>query len=229
MLRRTRLLSLRAVPALRRACSSSGAAVSALAGDRPSASQEPHVAAEAVRDLGSASYSRAADDKSALDDGTLAGINELLRKRLEALAAGRWSEAEALHLELRQTYPEVTVRHRAREWRADHGGLRLPPYKLFGAALEAEGGEVVAKVRQWAEAVEAKQPESARRIRADLAREGVQLFPWRYDAAAADLQPEDMPSAAELEQLTVKVRSLVITRADLQPDDMPSSDQVRSL
>ena len=40
-------------------------------------------AAEAVRDLGSASYSRAADDKSALDDGTLAGINELLRQRLD--------------------------------------------------------------------------------------------------------------------------------------------------
>ena len=57
----------------------------------------------------------------------------------------------------------------------------------------------------------------------------MQLFPWRYDAAAADLQPEDMPSAAELEQLTVKVRSLVISRADLQPDDMPSSDQMRSL
>ena len=221
MLRRTRLLSLRAVPALRRACSSSGAAVTALAGDRPSASQEPHVAAEAVRDLGSASYSRAADDNSALDDGTLAGINELLRKRLEALAAGRWSEAEALHLELKQTYPEVTVRHRAREWRADHGGLRLPPYKLFGAALEAEGGEVVAKVRQWAEAVEAKQPESARRIRADLAREGVQLFPWRYDAAAADLQPDDMPSAAELEQLTVKVESLLASRDECLLRDSP--------
>ena len=51
------------------------------------------------------------------------------------------------------------LRHHAREWRADHGGLRLPPYKLFGAALEAEGAEVVAKVRQWAEAVEAKQPQ----------------------------------------------------------------------
>jgi hypothetical protein len=162
MLRRTRLLSLHAVPALRRACSSSGAAVTALAGDRPSASQAPpHVAAEAVRDLGSAGYSRAADDNSALDDGTLAGINELLRKRLEAITSGGFAEAEALHLELRQTYPEVTVRHRAREWRADHGGLRLPPYKLFGAALEAEGAEVLAKVRQWAETVEAKQPQAS--------------------------------------------------------------------
>ena len=112
MLRRARpVLSLHAAPALRRACSSGGAAGTALAGDRPSASQVSHLAAEAVRDLGSAGhdYRRAAEDRSALDDGALAEINELIRKRLDAIKASRFAEAEAFDLELRERY-EVTVR-----------------------------------------------------------------------------------------------------------------------
>ena len=40
----------------------------------------------------------------------------------------------------------------------------------------------------------------------------MQLFPWRYDAAAADLPPDDMPSAAELQQLSVKVEALLASR-----------------
>jgi hypothetical protein len=112
MLRRARpVLSLHAAPALRRACSSGGAAGTALAGDRPSASQVSHLAAEAVRDLGSAGhdYRRAAEDRSALDDGALTEINELIRKRLDAIKASRFAEAEAFDLELRERY-EVTVR-----------------------------------------------------------------------------------------------------------------------
>ena len=102
------------------------------------------------------------------------------------------------------------MRHRAREWRADHGGARLPPFKLTGSAVAADGAEVIAKVRRWAEAIEAKEPEGARLIRAELGREGVELFPWRFDAAAADLQA--MPSAAELAQLTSKVELLLASR-----------------
>ena len=113
------------------------------------------------------------------------------------------------------------MRHRAREWRADHGGLRLPPFKLAGAALEAERAQLLAKVRRWAEAVESKQPEGARRLRAELGREGVELFPWRFDAAAADLQA--LPSAAELEHLTAKARSLVLTRCPASPDAPPAA------
>ena len=196
------LLALHAAPALRRACSSGGATASA--------SQAPHVAAEAVRDLGSVGhdYSRAAEDQSTLGEGVLVEIDALIRKRLDAITASRWAEAEEIDLELRSRY-EVTVRHRAREWRADHGGARLPPFKVLGSAGAVDGAEVLAKVRLWAAAVEAKEPQGARLIRAELGREGVELFPWRFDAAAADLQT--MPSDAELQQLTAKVRYLVIT------------------
>ena len=59
------------------------------------------------------------------------------------------------------------------------------------------------------------------RLPLTLSREGVQLFPWRYDAAAADLQPDDMPSAAELEQLTVKVEALLASRDECLLRDSP--------
>ena len=177
-LRRTRpLVALHAAPALRRACSGS-ASPAGLAGDRPSASQAP-VTAEVAADLGSLGhgYSRAVEDKTELGDAALVEINDLLQKRLDASASRRFAEAEAYDSELRDRF-EVTVMHRGRVWRADHGGAKLPPFKVLGgmnvedgSAPGAEAAAALGKVRQWAAAVDAKQPEAARAIRAELARQ----------------------------------------------------------
>ena len=120
----------------------------------------------------------------------------------------RFDEAAALDAEL-QGRLEVAVWHKAKVWRADHGGLKLPPFAVAGGA-EAELGaaEAVSMVRRWAAAADAKEPETARNLRAELGREGVTLFPWTFDPSTADR----VPDAAEMREITAKVELLLASR-----------------